>query len=247
MKKLPRISQNSVKRPIFKRSLLPALICSLLLHLTAFAFSCNWSISSEEHSQPMLVELIDAPVHREDRQTISGDGLDHTGGIRTVHTEKELHRESTPPQHYLSAQSDFLKETPQSSDDTIPSHVETEATVSLDSQELKYVSYLSKIKKKIEPLWEYPEQAQAIGLQGKLALYFSIVRDGRLDRLELLSSSGHSLLDEQALKAIRGAAPYFPLPDRLHISRLNIQATFEYRISPYTMSTFAHAPHEERL
>ena len=66
-------------------------------------------------------------------------------------------------------------------------------------------------------------------------------------RLELLSSSGHSLLDEQALKAIRGAAPYFPLPDRLHISRLNIQATFEYRISPYTMSTFAPSPHEERL
>jgi protein TonB len=117
----------------------------------------------------------------------------------------------------------------------------------LDSQELKYVSYLSKIKKKIEPLWQYPEKAQAIGLQGKLALYFSIVRDGRLDRLELLSSSGHSLLDEQALKAIRGAAPYYPLPDRLHISRLNIHATFEYRISPYTMSTFAQSPHEERL
>ena len=247
MVKLPRIWQNSVKKPLFSRSLLPYLICSLMLHLTAFAFSCNWTISSEEYSQPMLVELIDAPVHREDRQTISGEGLDHKEGKRVVKTEKDQPRESTPPQHYLSVKSDFSQETPHTRDDIVPPHFETEATVSLDSQERKYVSYLSKIKKKIEPLWEYPEQAQAIGLQGKLALYFSIVRDGRLDRLELLSSSGHSLLDEQALKAIRGAAPYFPLPDRLHISRLNIQATFEYRISPYTMSTFAHAPHEERL
>ena len=194
----------------------------------------------------MRVELIDAPVHREDRHTMS-EGVDHQGGKRTVHTAKDLHQAGTPAPHYVSAKSDFFQETPHESNDTVPPHFEAEATVSLDSQELKYVSYLTKIKKKIEPLWEYPEKAQAIGLQGKLALYFSIVRDGRLDRLELLSSSGHSLLDEQALKAIRGAAPYFPLPDRLHISRLNIQATFEYRISPYTMSTFAQPPHEERL
>jgi TonB family protein len=247
MKKLPRTSQSIVRKPIFSRSLLPSLICSLLLHLTAFAFSCNWTISSEDHSQPILVELIDAPVHREDHHTMGGEGLEQKGGKRTVQTEKDLHRESTPTPHYLSAKSDFFQETSPESDDTVPAHFDTEATVSLDSQELKYVSYLSKIKKKIEPLWQYPEKAQAIGLQGKLALYFSIVRDGRLDRLELLSSSGHSLLDEQALKAIRGAAPYYPLPDRLHISRLNIHATFEYRISPYTMSTFAQSPHEERL
>ena len=122
---------------------------------------------------------------------MSGEGLDHKEGKRTVQTAKDLQQESTPTPHYLSAKSDFFQETPQESNDTVPPYFETEATVSLDSQELKYVSYLSKIKKKIEPLWEYPEKAQAIGLQGKLALYFSIVRDGRLDRLELLNSSGH--------------------------------------------------------
>ncbi len=246
MKKLHRTSKSSAKT-IFSRPLLPSLICSLLLHLTACAFFCNWTISIEEHSQPMRVELIDAPVLREHRQAMSGEGLDHREGTRVVQPAENMQQESTPTPHYLAAKSDFLQETPQARNDTEPPHFEAEATVSLDSQELKYVSYLSKIKKKIEPLWIYPEKAQAIGLQGKLALYFSIVRDGRLDRLELLNSSGHALLDEQALKAIRGAAPYYPLPDRLHISRLNIQATFEYRISPYTMSTFAHAPHEERL
>ena len=246
MKKLHRTSKSSAKKTLFSRPLLPSLICSLLLHLTACAFFCNWTISSEEHSQPTRVELIDAPVLREDRQAMSGEGLDHKDGKRTVQPA-ENRQDSTPTPHYLAAKSDFFQETPHESNDTVPPRFEAEATVSLDSKELKYVSYLSKIKKKIEPLWEYPETAQAIGLQGKLALYFSIVRDGRLDRLELLNSSGHALLDEQALKAIRGAAPYYPLPDRLHISRLNIQATFEYRISPYTMSTFAHAPHEERL
>lgn len=128
-----------------------------------------------------------------------------------------------------------------------PSAFEAEATVSLDSQELKYVSYLSKIKKKIEPRWHYPERAQEIGLQGKLSLYFSIGHDGHLDKLELLNSSGHVLLDDGALKAVRGAAPYHPLPDRLKISRLNIMATFEYRISPYSMSTFCQLPQEESL
>jgi hypothetical protein len=103
MKKLPRTSQSIVRKPIFSRSLLPSLICSLLLHLTAFAFSCNWTISSEDHSQPILVELIDAPVHREDHHTMGGEGLEQKGGKRTVQTEKDLHRESTPTPHYLSA------------------------------------------------------------------------------------------------------------------------------------------------
>lgn len=180
-----------------------------------------------------MVELIDLPIKTEMEQMVNQEDSGRKDVVKAPTS--------------LSAKSNLPLIPPGEMKDSNTSTLEAEATVSLDSQELKYVSYLNKIKKKIEPKWHYPETAQEIGLQGKLALCFSIIRDGHLDRLELLNSSGHPLLDEGALKAVEGAAPYYPLPDRLKISRLNIMATFEYRISPYSMSTFSQLHQEESL
>jgi len=196
-----------------------------------------------------MVELIDLPLKTEMEQMVRGEKPGEKCGVKYGTAKKGVKNKASNRPTYLSAKNNFRWMPPGMMKDTKtnPSTFEAEATVSLDSRELKYVSYLSKIKKKIEPRWHYPERAQKIGLQGKLALYFSIVDDGHLDRLELLNSSGHPLLDEEALKAVRGAAPYHPLPDRFKISRLNIMATFEYRISPYSMSTFSQSPQEESL
>ena len=241
-------SYKLISRPMLSKSMVASLTFSLLTHVTAFAFSYNWNIlSKENHDQPFLVELIDLPMELDVTQMVKREGSDekHVRGAIKKETRAKNTISDTPT--YLSAKSDRPRATSGKTEDTIPSSFEAEATVSLDSQELKYVSYLSKIKSKIEPKWNYPEKARSIGLQGKLALCFSIVRDGHLDRLELLNSSGHPLLDKEALKAVRGAAPYYPLPDRLEISRLNILATFEYRISPYNLGRFSQLSKEESL
>lgn len=195
------------------------------------------------------MELIDLPVELDMKQMVKREGSDEKHVRETIKKENRAKHKISDTPTYLSAKSDRPRTISGEMEDitSSSSSLEAEATVSLDSQELKYVSYLSKIKRKIEPKWNYPEKAQSIGLQGKLALCFSIIRDGHLDRIELLSSSGHPLLDKEALKAVRGAAPYYPLPDRLKISRLNILATFEYRISPYSMSKFSQLPEEESL
>jgi len=225
-----------------------SLTCSLLAHVTAFAVSHNWDVSpKEKYDQPLLVELIDLPIKPEVKQLVKSKEANERNGRKTVKAGNGAKNKITNHTSYLSAKSDDPWMSPSEVKGKNLSPFEAEATVSLDSQELKYVSYLSKIKSKIEPKWNYPEKAQSIGLQGKLALCFSIVRDGHLDRLELLNSSGHPLLDEEALKAVKGAAPYYPLPDRLKISRLNILATFEYRISPYSMSSFSQSSKEKSL
>lgn len=248
MNDLSLSSYKLISTSMLSRSMVVSLTCSLLAHLTAFTFSYNWDVSSKEKSdQPLLVELIEPPIKSEVKQMVKQEDPDEEYSKKVVKNENEVKNKISNHPTYLSAKSDSPWILPRETRDSNSSSSETEATIFLDSQELKYVSYLSKIKRKIEPKWHYPERAQKIGLQGKLALCFSIVRDGHLDRLELLSSSGHPLLDEEALKAVRGAAPYYPLPDRLKISRLNILATFEYRISPYSMSSFSQLPREESL
>ena len=103
-----------------------------------------------------------------------------------------------------------------------------EGPIRLDSQEPRYVSYLTSVKQAIEIEWIYPDIALSHGLEGKLLLEFTILGNGQLEEARLLRSSGYSVLDEEAIRAIQAAAPFGPIPRSIGKSRLPIVATFEY-------------------
>jgi protein TonB len=100
--------------------------------------------------------------------------------------------------------------------------------VSLNTRDPIYVSYFNKIKQSIELQWEYPEAALRYGLQGRLALEFTIASTGQVDRLKIIRSSGSQVLDDEALRAIKAAAPFPPIPPWIKINPLLISATMEY-------------------
>jgi periplasmic protein TonB len=104
-------------------------------------------------------------------------------------------------------------------------------TVDLGSTDSRYTPYLKQLKKRIEKLWMYPEVAYAKKEEGVTVVKFSVARNGSLDGINLMASSGSPLLDEGTLGAIRAAAPYEPLPAAFNISRLNIVAAFRYRLA----------------
>ena len=100
--------------------------------------------------------------------------------------------------------------------------------ISLDTKEAKYVSYFSRIKQQIQRVWVYPSQGTKNPLSGELTLKFEISKDGNLLGLRLINSSGSNILDANAIKAVRGAAPYYPFPITITKKRLSILATFVY-------------------
>lgn len=104
----------------------------------------------------------------------------------------------------------------------------SEDAIRLDTREPKYISYFTSIKRAIEIVWVYPEPALRNGLQGKLVLEFTILADGQLEDARLLRSSGFSILDEEAVRAVRAAAPFQPIPPWIGKKRLPIIASFEY-------------------
>lgn len=106
--------------------------------------------------------------------------------------------------------------------------INREEPVRLDTREPQYVSYFTSIKRAIELVWEYPELALQHGLQGKLVLEFTILRDGNLVRARLIRSSGFPVLDEEAMRAVQAAAPFHPIPQWIGKHRLDILASFEY-------------------
>lgn len=99
----------------------------------------------------------------------------------------------------------------------------------LNAPEFQYISYFAGIKRKIELVWGYP--AAAAGIQGDVVIDFVIARSGRLDSVTLVQGSGHKVLDDEALGAIRKASPYDPIPSRYRIPNLQIRAHFLYTVT----------------
>jgi protein TonB len=102
------------------------------------------------------------------------------------------------------------------------------AAVSLDTKELKYLSYFAHIKRRIERVWRYPADAVASGAQGQLHLKFVLRRNGQLKNVELLRSSGVKVLDKEAWDAVVNAGPFESFPQTIPDDELHITARFTY-------------------
>lgn len=98
----------------------------------------------------------------------------------------------------------------------------------LNAPEVQYISYFASIKRKIELVWQYPYEAAAAGIQGELTLDFVIARSGTVNSIELVRSSGSKILDDEAIRSIRKAAPFDPIPKDYNIPSLQIRGRFVY-------------------
>lgn len=128
-----------------------------------------------------------------------------------------------PPLPLLSAQSleKFTRAVPEA-------RSEASRSITMDTQELKYLTYLARVREKVESAWEYPRLARHEGWQGNLYIRFTIRRDGRLGPVTLLRSSGYRVLDDAALAALRDAIPFDQFPQAWEEPDLTITGNFIY-------------------
>ena len=82
------------------------------------------------------------------------------------------------------------------------------------TQEYRFAQYIEDWRIKVERIGNlnYPEQARRKKLYGKLQLSVSILKDGRVENIEVSRSSGQRILDAAAMRIVKLAAPYAPLP-----------------------------------
>lgn len=100
-----------------------------------------------------------------------------------------------------------------------------------NTEEFKYTAYFAKLKRRLESVGSYPELAKARRLQGEVRVNFSIFKNGKLGNLSLMSSSGHNILDEDAMRLLSDAAPYEAFPKEWEIEQLIIPLRVIYRIN----------------
>jgi protein TonB len=94
-------------------------------------------------------------------------------------------------------------------------------------------AYLLDWRRRLEAVGNqyYPEASIRYGMYGDLRMLVVIRKDGSLEDIQILSSSGYAVLDEAAIKIVRMAAPYSPFPPELKATtdKLEIVRTWHFQ------------------
>lgn len=108
------------------------------------------------------------------------------------------------------------------------SEAKPDNSITFSTKEYQYQGYMQRLKEKIEGIWRYPRDAAERGIYGDLYIRFTIKKNGKLGAIDLIRTSGYKSLDDAAIKALRDAEPYWPLPDEWGRDGLTITGHFVY-------------------
>jgi TonB family protein len=99
-----------------------------------------------------------------------------------------------------------------------------------DPQGVDFRPYVTQILATVKRNWmAVMPQSVKLGRRGKVALQFSIRRDGTVDKLVYAQNSGADALDKAAVSAISASNPFPPLPGQFKGDRIVLQLNFVYR------------------
>lgn len=109
---------------------------------------------------------------------------------------------------------------------------EPEPLPTLSKDEIKELltAYAKNARSRIVNRQSMPEEARRLGHSGSVKLLFTVNGAGEIDSVEVSESSGHSELDQQALSAVRSAAPFGSIPEDVGRDSLPMTITLKYRV-----------------
>ena len=104
--------------------------------------------------------------------------------------------------------------------------------ISANTREYEYAAYMQAWVAKVERVGNlnYPEEIRRQKLMGDLLMTVGIGRDGSVESIDILRSSGLTQLDQAASRIVRLAAPYSPLPEHINatVDILHITRTWRF-------------------
>ncbi|HEX7341495.1 MAG TPA: TonB family protein [Rhodanobacteraceae bacterium] len=99
--------------------------------------------------------------------------------------------------------------------------------ISANTREYAYAAYMRAWARKVERVGtlNFPDAARTGRLNGNLILTVGLNRNGTIHSIDIIQSSGRKVLDDAAIRIVRMAAPFPPIPktaskvDLLYITR----------------------------
>lgn len=95
-----------------------------------------------------------------------------------------------------------------------------------NTKEPDFGPYMRELQRRVKMNWDPPRENKS----KQVVLIFRIAKDGRLLSHSIFKSSGSQNVDGAALRAVRLAAPFKPLPSDYLGDFIDIQFTFDYNV-----------------
>ena len=102
--------------------------------------------------------------------------------------------------------------------------------ISANTKEYEYAAYMSAWVARVERIGNlnYPDEARRQQVHGQLVLTVAINRDGNVKSIDVIQSSGRKLLDDAAIRIVRLAAPFAPIPPGEKVDELYVTRTWQF-------------------
>lgn len=93
------------------------------------------------------------------------------------------------------------------------------------AKDVDFGPYMADLQRRIKRQWFPPKGNES----KRVKVVFKVHRDGQMSNLRMLVSSGLTIADQAALKAVENAAPFRNLPDGAP-DDVDIEFTFDYNV-----------------
>ena len=90
--------------------------------------------------------------------------------------------------------------------------------------------YTRQIRHRIAQKKFYPAVARRRGFEGQPVVAFILNKDGSLGHLALDKTSGHKMLDQAALKAVKKGAPFPEIPEQLNLKKFKFKLPISFSL-----------------
>ncbi|MFH0823895.1 MAG: energy transducer TonB [Pseudomonadota bacterium] len=125
-----------------------------------------------------------------------------------------------------------------------------QAVVDRSTRDKGLNDYVMLTKEAIQRAWKTPLDLQdSSAVKGKIRINYTIARDGALDSIHLIKSSGNSEMDRSLIQAIRDAEPFPAFPDDIRAAQVMVRANFivaDLPSAPVTVVSQPAAPWNEQ-
>lgn len=98
----------------------------------------------------------------------------------------------------------------------------------LNTDDIQFGSFLHRFETAVYGVWRYPAEAARLGIEGVVPVRITFNRKGEIEKVDLLESSGSSILDNEVRRTLKMVGPTGGFPRRYDKEYFNLIAFFHY-------------------
>jgi protein TonB len=110
----------------------------------------------------------------------------------------------------------------------------------LNSDDITLGSFMRRFESAVYGVWRYPPEAARMGIEGVTPVKITFNRNGEIEKMVLLESSGSKILDDEVMRTLKAVGTIGPLPRAYGKEQFVLIGFFHYGIERGVIRSTLH-------